>query len=68
MRLHESCLENRSVRSLDALISTDEVDINSRDKVSSSYAYEVITLLKLHHIINIEWKDSSDSGLSVSPN
>ena len=68
MRLHESCLENRSVRSLDALISTDEVDINSRDKVGSSYASGVIMLLKFHHVVNIEWKDSSDSGMSVSPN
>ena len=33
MRLHESCLENRSVRSLDALIASDEVDIDARDKV-----------------------------------
>ena len=33
MLLHKSCLENRSTRSLDALIGEQEIDINSRDQV-----------------------------------
>ena len=32
LRLHESCMENRSIRSLDAIIA-GEVDVNGRDKV-----------------------------------
>lgn len=32
-RLHESCLENRSIRSLDTLIADEELDIDARDKV-----------------------------------
>lgn len=33
LHLHESCLENRSIRSLDALIADEEIDIDARDKV-----------------------------------
>lgn len=32
LRLHESCLENRSIRSLDALMEDKEIDIDTRDK------------------------------------
>lgn len=33
LRLHQSCLENRSIRSLDALMADEELDIDASDKV-----------------------------------
>lgn len=68
LRLHESCLENRSIRSLDALMADEELDINARDKVG-------IWRLRLGHDLRSslcilfyspEWKDTPDSSMSLS--
>jgi hypothetical protein len=63
MRLHETCLENRSIRSLDALMSDQELDIDARDKVCLC----IIPATGPHCYLSIlEWKDTFDSCMPLS--